>query len=104
MIDFLHIETINEPFNISTMPDLKKIALTMTSSTITNFTLEYIESMTPLEILNLCPLDSTSGYNHTYTFKIMNYCFNANISIDDFLSWYMQKSTDELKLSYKARI
>ena len=34
----------------------------------------------------------------------MNYCFHANISIDDFLRWYMQKCNDELKLNYKARI
>lgn len=55
-----------------------------------------IDKTVPLELLKITPLDSSM--NHHYTHKVARFCYHNGISCDDFLSWYMKKSTNERSL------
>ena len=98
---FLHIEHINAPFNISKMPKIKQITTNVQSDK--KFTFEDIESLTAYDILNLCPLSNTGTFNHSYTFKIFVYSFFNKLTIDEYLSWYSQKTTDPAKIYNKTK-
>jgi len=79
----IDMDKSNEPFNVGELPKLK---LTKPQ----NFD---INLCTPLEILQLLPLDST--FNHSYTHLVARFCFFNNIDFPTFLSWYGQKSQEE---------
>ena len=59
----------------------------------------YLRAVT---VLNMCPLNGS--FNHSYTFKLMLYSFFTSININEFLSWYQQKTIDINKLHHKASI
>lgn len=87
------VEESKKPFDLGSLPDLK-------------FKLDdsfNIETATPLDLLLLCPLndqkiDNKKIFNHSYTHLIARFAFNNGLSLEQFLSWYKQKSDKEAEL------
>jgi hypothetical protein len=79
------IEAKTTKFNVGDLPktnlilkDISKIKL---------------ETLTPLEILEFLPLNSSM--NHDYTHLVARYCFYNDLSFNHFCSWYKNKKDDE---------
>lgn len=53
---------------------------------------EDLDLSDPLSLLKITPLDET--FDHFFTHKIARFAFHNGLSIEDFISWYMKKSTD----------
>lgn len=60
------------------------------------------EQLSPMDLLRLAPLDKQ--FDHVYTFFIARFCFHNHISLDNYLSWYKRKHTEESKLEGKKRM
>ena len=48
-----------------------------------------IDTITPIEILQLLPIDKS--FNHNYTHLIARFCYNNDIKIETFLEWIQHK-------------
>lgn len=49
-----------------------------------------INNITAIELLNLCPIDTT--FNHTYTHRIARFCYTYNLTFEQFYLWYQHKN------------
>lgn len=75
-------------FNLSSLPKIKK--------EIPNKDFKFLTS-TAKEVLSILPLDKS--FNHDYTHLIARFCYyDETLTLNDFLSWYKQKSNDKDKL------
>ena len=55
-----------------------------------------LNNMSNLNLLSIIPLNKS--FDHSYTHRIARFCFYNNLTLENFLSWYKQKSTDEDKI------
>jgi hypothetical protein len=62
-------------------------------------TLECIDNLKALELLNIAPL--TKEHTHKYTFQVMLFCYTNSISFDSYMKWYMKKNNSEEKKNNK---
>ena len=75
------IEAKTKKFNVCALPTLKKVLPSDSNFDINNFT--------PLEALEVLPLDNT--FPHNYTHLIARFCFHNGLTFNDFYSWYKNK-------------
>jgi hypothetical protein len=75
------IEAKAKKFNVCALPTLKKVLPSDSNFDINNFT--------PLEALEILPLDNT--FPHNYTHLIARFCFHNGLTFNDFYSWYKNK-------------
>lgn len=88
----IDVEKSKKPFNIGYLPVLEPLKLTEDHK-------DRINNLQPLEILNLLRL--TSEFDHDYTHLVARYCYSNGLTIENFLTWYQQKSnTIESKLKW----
>lgn len=78
------IEKSKGVFNMANMP---KLVLPVPE----NFDF-YDESITPLQILSLLPLND-KDFDHSYTHLVARFCFYNQLSFEQFASWYSKKSS-----------
>ena len=95
---FLDIEDKNKPFNITTLPKIKRHINNITYKKIVN-EFDENEILTPTKLLALAPLDAT--FQHNYTFFVMLFCFSNNLTVENYIEWYSQKTIDNNKIQYK---
>jgi len=101
--EFLHILDQNAPLNVSNLPKIEKKALKINYDAVRkNINIDDVEKLTPLDLLSLAPLNAE--FNHNYTFFIMLFCFNNGLTIDNYLSWYKQKTEDQNKHINKVHV
>lgn len=55
------------------------------------------KDLQPIDYLNITPFGSE--YGHPYTWRVALFAYHNKISFDDFISWYSQKSTDEININ-----
>lgn len=79
--ELINIEKSKLTFDLSKLPKLK---LKCTKNIDLN-------ELSPLEMLNLLPLDNSGKYNHDYTHLIARFCYYNDLSFEHFLSWIQQK-------------
>lgn len=84
MILEVEIEKSKGSFDLSLLPKLSLPAPE-------NFDF-FDESITPLEILKLLPLNE-KDFDHSYTFLVARFCFHNQLSFETFISWYSKKSS-----------
>ena len=95
----LDIEYHNEPLNISILPKTKPIINDQYLNKLNN---DDYDNISNIDLLNLAPLNKE--FNHSYTFFIMLFCYNNELTIENYLNWYKQKTTEENKINYKIAI
>jgi len=83
------IEAKTKKFNVCDLPILKKVLPTDSNFDINNFT--------PLEALEILPLDKT--FAHNYTHLIARFCFHNGLTFNDFFSWYKNKDDSKSSLN-----
>lgn len=98
---YLDIEDKNKPFNITTLPKIKRAINNTHYNNIVN-EFDENEILTPIKLLTLAPLDA--NFKHNYTFFVLLFCFSNNLTINNFLEWYNQKTTDNIKHQYKINL
>ena len=84
---------LNKPLDMGKQP---KIKVKMDIPTLQN-----IENLKALELLKLAPLNKK--FEHEYTFFVMLFCFNNDVSFDSFLEWYQQKNNSSEKAHNKKQ-
>lgn len=75
------IHKSKKPYDLSTLP---KLNLT----TPDDFD---ITSATPIQILEILPLDNSGSYDHSYTHLVARFCFYNDLPFETFLSWLKKK-------------
>lgn len=80
----VEVEKSKGVFNMANMP---KLVLPVPE----NFDF-YDESITPLQILSLLPLNE-KDFDHSYTHLVARFCFYNELSFEQFVSWYSKKSS-----------
>jgi hypothetical protein len=76
------IEAKTKKFNVCELPTLKKVLPSDSNFDINNFT--------PLEALEILPLDKS--FPHNYTHYIARFCFHNGLTFNNFCSWYKNKN------------
>ena len=56
------------------------------------------EDASPKEILSIICLDNSGKYKHDYTHFICRFCYYNNLTFEDFISWYKNKSTEDKRI------
>ena len=79
--EHIDIEKSKLTFDLSKLPKLK---LKCTKNIDLN-------ELSPLEMLNLLPLDDSGKYNHDYTHLIARFCYYNDLTFEHFLNWIQQK-------------
>ena len=75
------------PFDLGSLPKFEKMKLPEN--------LDY-NNLSNLEILQLLPLNKS--FDHAYTHRAARFCFYNQLSFENFISWYSQKSTEPSKI------
>lgn len=89
------IEKSKQKFDLSVLPVLK---LELDENFI-------LEDASPAQLVALLPLNNNKDdkgkklYNHSYTHLIARYLYYNDCSFETFLSWYRQKSEDEIEIN-----
>jgi hypothetical protein len=82
----IEVEKSLEPLNLGLLPKLD-IKLPKDLD---------LNNMSNLDLLSIIPLNKS--FDHSYTHRIARFCFYNNLTLENFLSWYQQKSTDKDKI------
>ena len=83
----IDIDRSIEPLNLGTLPKIEtKLPENLDFNNLSN-----------LDLLNVLPLNAS--FDHGYTHRIARFCFYNNLTLENFLTWYQQKSTDIKKLN-----
>ena len=83
----IEIDKSIEPLNLGKLPKIEtKLPENLDLNNLSN-----------LDLLNVLPLNSS--FDHNYTHRIARFCFYNNLTLENFLTWYQQKSTDINKLN-----
>ena len=90
----VEIKSLNKGLDMSLLP---KLELKLPAKFIND-----IDVLEPLQLLKLAPINN--NFDHAYTFRFMIFSYFNGITVDDYLSWYSNKSTDPNKLRYKRQI
>jgi Ni2+-binding GTPase involved in maturation of urease and hydrogenase len=79
LINTIDIEKASNKFNIGNLPNMNLIVPEKFD----------INKVTPIELLNMIPLDIS--FDHSYTHYICRFCYFNNLTFDNFYQWYSQK-------------
>ena len=90
----VEIKSLNKGLDLSLLP---KLELKLPAKFIND-----IDVLEPLQLLKLAPINN--NFDHAYTFRFMIFSYFNGITVDNYLSWYSNKSTDPGKLKYKRQI
>jgi hypothetical protein len=85
-----------KPLDLGTLPKLKINKLELKTI---NEHLVINDEITPQYLLSITPLNST--FQHKYTFFVSLFCYFNDVSLDAFIEWYKQKTTDQTKINKK---
>ena len=82
---YLNIEICksNKNFDLSLLP---KVSITTPKN------IDYL-SLTPKQVLDLLPI--SKKYDHNYTHLVARFCFNNDLSFEEYISWYIKKNNTE---------
>jgi hypothetical protein len=83
----IDIDKSFEPFNLGTLPKIPKAVLPNMD----------FNDITPFQLLQLLPLNKS--FDHSYTHRVARFCFHNNLTLENYLTWYQQKSNDTNKLN-----
>jgi len=83
----IEVDKSLEPLNLGLLP---KIDIKLPENLDLN-------NMSNLDLLSIIPLNKS--FDHSYTHRIARFCFYNNLTLDNFLTWYQQKSTDKNKIN-----
>eukprot|EP01041_Mallomonas_annulata_P004549 gene4549-9024_t len=85
----IHIEKAHGTFDLTLLPKLNLEC---------NHTIPY-EDLTPLQIVEMMPLDNSGKYDFAYTSLVARWCFHNGLSKDIFVAWIIQKHQDYPKIN-----
>ena len=93
ILTYLKNIELNKPLDMAKEPRIKII---MDIPTLQN-----IENLQALELLKLAPLHKK--HTHNYTFFVMLFCYNNDVSLNNYLEWYKQKNNTSEKAHSKGQ-
>ena len=78
------VDKATKTFNLGELPILNKLVAPETFN---------YNSCTPIEILELLPINNT--FAHDYTHQVARFCYYNELTFDDFIAWYSKKSNSK---------